>query len=96
MWKEVKNMNMNRAMYTDFNLAYSRAIAFSAEPIQNEPFAVRITRQVRAWSGSLEIGIVYGDLEEAKTAPSASLAKDSVVVSGKEDSSQVQIRLESC
>ena len=38
-----------------------------------------------AWSGSLEIGIVYGDLQEAKQAPSASLAKDSVVVSGKDD-----------
>ena len=49
---------------------------------QNQAFAVEITRSMASWSGSLEIGIVYGDLEEAKEAPSASLAKDSVVFSG--------------
>ncbi|CBY35128.1 unnamed protein product [Oikopleura dioica] len=61
---------------------YSGAIAFSAEPMQqNQAFVVEITSSLATWSGSLEIGIVYGDLEEAKRAPSASLAKDSVVIS---------------
>merc|ERR1712037_208076 len=61
---------------------YSGAIAFSAEPVQQkQAFVVEITSSMAAWSGSLEIGIVYGDLQEAKQAPSASLAKDSVVVS---------------
>lgn len=69
--------------YGTFNLLQSGAIAFSAEPLQqNQAFVVEITRSMASWSGSLEIGIVYGDLEEAKGAPSASLAKDSVVFSG--------------
>jgi len=51
---------------------------------QNQAFVVEITSSMATWSGSLEIGIFYGDLEEAKRAPSASLAKDSVVISGKD------------
>ena len=79
-----RNEGLSLILWLFFTFYKSGGILFSEEQIGNRIFAVQVNRVMSSWTGSIEIGVVFGDLEEVSRAPSASLAKNSVVLSGKD------------